>query len=438
MDMDLRIKNLSQKRPIILLLIFTWGIVVCFVLLGYFRERRSNVELLDSSLYQFNLRVAEGYLNGKDITMLKFYNFDNSDTARVTILDLKGNTLYESDKGRLPLSNYSIHSEVADAIANGRGQSFGRYAINSDIEYFFSAVRVDNIIFRSALPYNSSISKLLEPEREFILYIIGITALMSVVGITTIKRLRISAETIEAQHNEAIHNQSEMIRIKKQLTNNINHELKTPISAIYGYLETIINNPDLDQSIKDQFIQKSYKQSLRLIDLLKDISEITKMDEASINYQMDKVSMKEVLDEILSGLSMELAQSNIRVNYDIPPKVVLMGNRSLVHSMFSNLITNAISYSGARDIFISVEDRGDSHYYITLYDNGIGVESKHLPHLFERFYRIDKGRSRKLGGTGLGLAIVKNAVNLHGGTISASTHLSGGLMFKFSMRKAIS
>lgn len=434
--MDLRIKNLSQKRPIVLLLIFTWGIVVCFVLLGYFRERRSNVELLDSSLYQFNLRVAASYLNGKDITKLKFYNIDNTDTARLTILDLKGNTLYESDKGRVPISNYTIHSEVADAIAQGRGQSFGRYAVNSDIEYFYSAVKVEDIIFRSAIPYNSSISKLLEPEKEFILYIIGITALISIVGITTIKRLRISAETIEAQHNEAIHNQSEMIRIKKQLTNNINHELKTPVSAIHGYLETIINNPDLDISIKDQFIQKSFQQSLRLIDLLKDITEITKMDEASINYQMDSVSLKEVLDEITSGLSMELIKNNIRVNYNIPPDRILQGNRNLIHSIFSNLITNSMLYSGARDIFIFVEDRDESHHYITLYDNGIGVEAKHLPHLFERFYRIDKGRSRKLGGTGLGLAIVKNAINLHGGTIIAKSHQSGGLMFHFTMRKA--
>ena len=131
--------------------------------------------------------------------------------------------------------------------------------------------------------------------------------------------------------------------------------------------------------------------------------------------------------------------SNTFKNYlyvDLPTPMPVMGNSTLLMSIFKNLTDNAIAYSGGRDIFVRCTETSDNMYTILFYDNGIGVDSDHIGHIFERFYRIDKGRSRKLGGTGLGLSIVKNAVIFHGGDIKVTNRKVGGLEFTFTLPKA--
>lgn len=231
--------------------------------------------------------------------------------------------------------------------------------------------------------------------------------------------------------------EEERIRLKRQLTQNIAHELKTPVSSIQGYLETIVMNKDLPTDKLNTFIDRCYAQSNRLTRLLRDISVLTRMDEASNMIDMEKVDIQSLIGGIINEVALELEEKNITVHDLINKELPIRGNASLLYSIFRNLMDNAIAYGGN---FISINIRcfreDDSFYYFSFADTGIGVQPEHLNRLFERFYRVDKGRSRKIGGTGLGLAIVKNAVIIHGGNISAKNNQGGGLEFIFTLAKS--
>jgi two-component system phosphate regulon sensor histidine kinase PhoR len=225
-------------------------------------------------------------------------------------------------------------------------------------------------------------------------------------------------------------------RLKRQLTQNISHELKTPVSSIMGYMESILNNPGIDESRKSFFIERSFQQAQRLSALLQDISMLNKIDESKNIFEKEPVDIVQTVKDVLEDVHLQLEEKGCTVENRLDGSLLLHGNRSLVYSIFRNLTDNALAYAG-QNISLRIECyREDAeNYYFSFSDNGVGVNEEHLPRLFERFYRVDKGRSRKAGGTGLGLAIVKNAVIFHGGSISAKNIPTGGLNFIFSLKK---
>ena len=232
--------------------------------------------------------------------------------------------------------------------------------------------------------------------------------------------------------------EEEQARLKRQLTQNIAHELKTPVSSIQGYLETIISNPNIPQENVRVFLERSYAQSNRLTFLLRDISVLTRMDEAPELVEKEQVNLSKIVENILNEVALGLEEKHITVVNKLPSEVILTGSSSLLYSIFRNLTDNAIAYAG-NDIQITINcfREDEKFYYFSFSDTGVGVPEEHLNRQFERFYRVDKGRSRKLGGTGLGLAIVKNAVLFHGGTIFAKNMPKGGLEFVFTLKKDI-
>lgn len=232
--------------------------------------------------------------------------------------------------------------------------------------------------------------------------------------------------------------EEEQARLKRQLTQNIAHELKTPVSSIQGYLETIISNPNIPQENVRVFLERSYAQSNRLTFLLRDISVLTRMDEAPELVEKEQVNLSKIVENILNEVALGLEEKHITVVNKLPSEVILTGSSSLLYSIFRNLTDNAIAYAG-NDIQITINcfREDEKFYYFSFSDTGVGVPEEHLNRLFERFYRVDKGRSRKLGGTGLGLAIVKNSVLFHGGTIFAKNMPKGGLEFVFTLKKDI-
>lgn len=232
--------------------------------------------------------------------------------------------------------------------------------------------------------------------------------------------------------------EEEQARLKRQLTQNIAHELKTPVSSIQGYLETIISNPNIPQENVRVFLERSYAQSNRLTFLLRDISVLTRMDEAPELVEKEQVNLSKIVENILNEVALGLEEKHITVVNKLPSEVILTGSSSLLYSIFRNLTDNAIAYAG-NDIQITINcfREDEKFYYFSFSDTGVGVPEEHLNRLFERFYRVDKGRSRKLGGTGLGLAIVKNAVLFHSGTIFAKNMPKGGLEFVFTLKKDI-
>lgn len=238
--------------------------------------------------------------------------------------------------------------------------------------------------------------------------------------------ISINDNTIQEQEN----------RLKRHLTQNISHELRTPVSSILGYMESILSNPDLPNERKHFFIERSYQQAQRLTDLLQDISKLNKIDESSNFFPKEELDLASVVKDVLNDVHLELEARGIKVENLLQEFMMMKGSKSLLYSIFRNLIDNTMAYAG-NNISIEIKNyrEDEQFYYISFSDNGIGVAEEHLSRIFERFYRVDKGRSRKMGGTGLGLAIVKNAVIFHGGQITARNMLTGGLKFIFSLRK---
>ncbi|MGL5773519.1 MAG: sensor histidine kinase [Bacteroidales bacterium] len=229
----------------------------------------------------------------------------------------------------------------------------------------------------------------------------------------------------------------EQNRLKRQLTQNISHELKTPVSSIKGYLETILETDNIPEEKLRFFLERCFVQATRLGDLLTDISVLTRLDEAGSLFDRQPINIHTLVSDIYKDSMQALEVKNDVFIMQIPETCKIKGNHSLLYSIFRNLLDNAIAYAG-EGIHIQVQcyREDEEFYYFSFSDSGLGVSAEHLNRIFERFYRVDKGRSRKLGGTGLGLAIVKNAVLFHQGEISARKHSSGGLEILFSLRKA--
>jgi len=224
--------------------------------------------------------------------------------------------------------------------------------------------------------------------------------------------------------------------LKQQLTSNIAHELKTPLSSIKGYLETILNNQNITEDKKKYFIEKAFAQSERLTDLLNDISLLNNIEDAGGLFEFKSVVLKPVIRDVVENLKLRLTERNMDCTVDVDIDVVVNGNESLLFSVFQNLIENSINYAG-NDTQISIRKylEDDKYYYFQYSDTGVGISEEHLTRIFERFYRVDYGRSRETGGTGLGLSIVKNAILLHKGEISVRNKPEGGLEFLFSLSK---
>jgi two-component system OmpR family sensor kinase/two-component system phosphate regulon sensor histidine kinase PhoR len=223
--------------------------------------------------------------------------------------------------------------------------------------------------------------------------------------------------------------------IKQQMTSNISHELKTPVSSVMGYLETLQRN-NLDPDKQKYFIDKAHAQAKRLSDLIEDISTLNKIEEASENFAFESIKIRKIVEEVEEHLKQRLDEKQIKVHVDLSKKMEINGNQSLLFSIFYNLFDNVIKYGGDHiEIFLSNYLEDKKYVYFTFANTGNEIEEKHFARIFERFYRIDDGRSRKTGGTGLGLAIVKNAIQLHHGEISARQYKDKGVEFLFSLAK---
>ncbi|MBR8534664.1 ATP-binding protein [Carboxylicivirga sediminis] len=222
--------------------------------------------------------------------------------------------------------------------------------------------------------------------------------------------------------------------LKQQMTSNIAHELKTPVASVSGYLETILNNKDIPEEKKDYFINKANKQCSRLTSLIADIVLLNRIEEQEEYYEFSQVAILPLVQEIIDDLDKVVKLQGAEIVLKVDASVIVDGNKSLVGSVFQNLLNNALSYAGENvKIVIDMYHQDDEYYYFSVIDNGTGIPEKHLSRIFERFYRVDSGRSRKMGGTGLGLAIVKHAVSVHKGIVSVKNGANGGAEFYFSL-----
>lgn len=225
-------------------------------------------------------------------------------------------------------------------------------------------------------------------------------------------------------------------RMRRELTQNIAHELKTPTSSILGFTETILSTPGISEADKELFIRRTHAQAQRLSALLTDISILNRMDYPAETFSMERIDVSLIVADIVAETALAVKSQGMTLRNCLPGDIIIRGNTTLVYSIFRNLVDNSVNYAGQGSTIELLATEDDESWHFTFSDNGIGIAEEHLPRIFERFYRIDKGRSRSLGGTGLGLSIVKNAVVMHGGSITAHNNAGGnGLTFSFSLKK---
>ena len=218
------------------------------------------------------------------------------------------------------------------------------------------------------------------------------------------------------------------------MTANISHELKTPISSIRGYLETLVNHPEINPENQQLFTERAYLQSLRLSDMIRDISLITKLEEAPHLFKTEPVNIRNVFEEVTEELGETLDAHSITVNNNLPP-ICVRGNYQLLYSIFRNLVENTAKYAGdGSTATMDYRTSKDETHIFNYWDNGRGVAPEMLDRIFERFFRLNDDRSRTSEGSGLGLSIIKNAVLFHKGRITAYNVENKGLGFRFTLQ----
>jgi two-component system phosphate regulon sensor histidine kinase PhoR len=231
----------------------------------------------------------------------------------------------------------------------------------------------------------------------------------------------------------------EMEAFRKDFLGSVSHELKTPLTSIQGYVLTLLDGGLYDEKINYQYLYKASKNIDRIIAIVNDLDTITKLEYKDFKLNIEKIDLKKLLQDSLDMLEMLSKQHNVRyeVNANVERSYMVYADRESIQNVFLNLITNAIKYNDKEEkkIKITFFDM-DQNYLIEITDNGIGIESRHLPRLFERFYRISKDRSREMGGSGLGLAIVKHIIEAHKQSIYVRSTPGVGSTFSFTLKKS--
>ncbi len=424
------IKLSYHKRLFLVIIVFLWSVVFCFIGFQYLREQQYKSDFLSAQLQLYNRHLLEIVEEGQPYEEYIMTHNKPFDELRVTIITLSGAVIYDNVLLIDSLDNHRERPEVVQALRNGSGYHIGRQSASDGREYFYSATKGERVVVRTAIPYSSSLDELLKADWNFLIVMISISVVMSVVAFFITRKLGKNIERIKRYEAE-----QEKDILKRQLTNNINHELKTPVASIQVCLETLLSGISLTDEKRQELIERCYTNNERLRRLLNDVSLITRMEDGSALISKERIIVNDIIKEVAEELEIMPKEERLNLHTNFNEMVVMDGNISLIGSIFRNLTENAIAYSEGRNIYISLLENNDEECRISFEDDGKGVQEEQLPRLFERFYRVDKGRSRQKGGTGLGLAIVKHAVQFHGGTIKVNNRPDGGLRFEFSLKK---
>lgn len=225
-------------------------------------------------------------------------------------------------------------------------------------------------------------------------------------------------------------------RMKQEMTGNIAHELRTPVTSIRGFLEILLDN-EISENKSREYLERAYSQTKNLSELISDMSMLTRIDERQEAFDFTDVDTNKLLEKVCQDTALAREEKNISFRTDIPEGLTIRGNESLLYSVFRNLTDNVVHHAGeSLDIEVKTIEIEDTTVCFSFADNGKGIADKsHLERLFERFYRVNEGRTRDMGGSGLGLSIVKHAVKLHGGSIVVRNRSTGGLEFIIRISK---
>ncbi|MDR2887968.1 MAG: hypothetical protein LBV26_08220 [Bacteroidales bacterium] len=346
---------------------------------------------------------------------------------RITLIDRDGTVLSDNKANVSQMENHLTRREIAEAIRKGKGSDIRNSTSNNRPYLYYAKDNGTNVIVRVAIPYDITVRSFLKPDNTFLYFVMA----LFLAGLGFIWYFgRNFGRSEQRLHQFEI--QEKNRRLKQELTGNIAHELRTPVTSIRGFLEIVLEN-DLTVPRAQEYLQRAYCQTLNLSELISDMSLLSRLDEKQDTFRFSEVDIEKLLNRVQADTAARLAERGISFTAELPEGLVVQGNEGLLYSVFRNLTDNVIAHAGNNvEIRIRAVRKADGMVEFSFADTGVGIADKyHLERIFERFYRVGEGRTRDTGGSGLGLSIVKNAVQFHGGTISARNTAPHGLEFVF-------
>lgn len=376
-------------------------------------------------------------------------NFDN---LRITLLDENGNVVYDSDVDAQNLDNHAERPEISDAYEIGEGQAIRRSDTLSQNTFYYAILLDNGGILRVAKEARSIFSVFASSVPSLIFIAVSLTVVCTIVArfltkslmrpiedmakdvehmgeVKTYSELEPFIQTINRQHEDII----KSAKLRQEFTANVSHELKTPLTVISGYSE-LIENGMANEEDTIRFSHEIHRNATRLLTLINDILRLSELDSGEQSLPFEDVDIYEVADNCISMLQMNAEKHNITLELH-GQHTNVRANRQMLEEVLYNLCDNAIRYNeegGKVDVSIKENDK---HIILMVSDTGIGISEKDQKRIFERFYRVDKSRSKKTGGTGLGLAIVKHIVEQADAELHLDSTLGKGTTITILFKK---
>lgn len=407
-----------------------------------------------SSIYEKN-EIIE--LQNECSLVIKGYELDDisylesieDSSLRVTLIDLEGNVIFDNQLNESEMENHASREEFKEAKENGYGIS-KRYSSSLLKTFYYVAYKLDNNIIRVSKVADSTLYILF--INLWPLYIVAIVLIICsiLLGFLLSKKIvdpinNINLEhplennkykeieplliRIEAQKNELMKENEEVLnasKVRQEFTSNVSHELKTPLHVISGYAELIKEGIVKDSDVKE-FGEKIYSEASRMSKLVEDIMKISKL-ESDKTFEKTELKLKNIVVAIVDSLMIEADKKNVKFKLSLND-CSISGNYDSIYSLIFNLVDNAIKYNKTNGKITIKLQEVSNNVILSVKDTGIGIPKEDLDRIFERFYRVDKSRSKDSGGTGLGLAIVKHSLIVNNATIKVESELKKGSTF---------
>ncbi len=433
-------KNKINIRMILISIIAVIASTVCITVVyyGLFQNQIKHDLKISAQL----LRETH-YFESTDIDKSKIDIEADNDELRVTWIDSDGTVLYDNDSDAARLENHLSRPEVKEAFENGTGQTVRR-SDTMNMSTFYYAVLLDNgTVLRVATQANNMRSVFFT-TMPIIIIIIGIVVLICIllshfltkqliapieamakhIEDTSVripyKELRPYEDMIRRQHAEIL----SAAKMRQDFTANVSHELKTPLTSISGYAELIENHMVTGED-EEHFAREIRKNASRLLSLINDIIKLSELDHCEKLSLTEEIDLYELAEETIDPIKVAARLKNISVSLT-GRHFIVRGNRDMLRELIENLVQNAVRYNNDGGYVRVITDEEDGNKVLRVMDNGIGIPKEDQERIFERFYRVDKSRSKETGGTGLGLAIVKHIVEIHGARLELESKVGEG------------
>lgn len=387
-----------------------------------------------------------------NVSMNSFDSLPKDERIRITLMDMDGTVTFDNQVDIEKMSNHKKRPEIVKARENGEGQAV-RMSSTVEKSNFYYALRVgDNQILRLAKETSSIWSVFFQAIPVIVLIGVILILLCAVLAhfltkslvkpieimandmeeikpLNTYRELAPFVTMIQKQHLDILRN----AKMRQEFTANVSHELKTPLTSISGYSELIANGMASPGDIK-RFAQEIHRNAKRLLVLINDIIRLSQLDSTEVDITFEQVDLYQIAENCKNMLQLNAKNHEVSISLSGQPMSVY-ANRQMMEELVYNLCDNAIRYNNKGGKVLMELKETENEQMFSVKDDGIGISKEHQKRIFERFYRVDKSRSKSTGGTGLGLAIVKHIVAQHGADIKIDSEENKGTKISIYFKK---